>query len=1064
VAQLEKIGVQATIDGLQPYLSGIKQMDTATANLGTSLGTKLKVGAVAAAASFAAVGAAAVGFGLKGLRTADQMEQMKLGFETLLGSADAAQKRIEELAKFAAETPFELAGISKAARLMETFGLFSMKNLKMVGDAAAGVSVGIEEIAFWVGRAYTAIQSGRPFGEAAMRLQELGLLSGVARNKMEEMTKSGASADEIFAALSEELGRFEGLMVKQSTTIGGLQSTLSDNFNLMLAAMMQPFVSKYKAGLGTVIGLIEENQAKIVGAANKTIGAMDTFFGMMAKGVGVVAPLASSLPVVVAGLVALAAAFAAVQIAAFISQWIALERAMMVSLGTTSYLRGAVAGLGAVFSTTQGQIGLLVIALIAVDQIVKRLTGSGMLSWLRGTQSDAKNAAAMVKSYGDSLAFVDTAMRSGLSATEAHSRALAVWTQKAKDAANIQAEIINISGPVWAATEAQENAYKNLAKSILALNPTFLELSRVMTEVPGITPYVKDAFSKLQRAEIDLAKSTDAVTAATTRMHEEFGGIVKDAPKVADALVGVGKSAGEVATQISGTDAAISELSSVVLPLLVDNLEQLELQRRVNELEALKEALGEAFEDQGELDTLNTRIGLLKRVSDETEIRLKVLGERLRKAFGNDAAAKIEEIIKTIKALPAETVVEILPYLDRMSVRQVLEFMSYLTAGVSVPVAFVMSETGTKRGVTTVDRILQGLHEIRTAAPRVGLDIEDLMDKYVNFGSQASDAAGSAAEATEDLIDPLQEIAGLFAELAGNVDTYTSALDRLLNLPTRESVQEDIRLAELRLLLYDQEAVAEQGKLAREQQIADLQDRLNQIQGKGNELLEKKLQGQIEKVEAGLSPAEREAQALQDQITAIEDQQERRRLVNDLTRAQAAALDQSLLTQGEINYLVAGLIAKIPQITSEQVTNITAALTWLGVNQDISDVYARIYSQLKDIALLQTIVGMPSAIPTGPTGSGWSFVNGQWVYAPSMQMGGIVPGAVGQPRMIIAHGGEMVIPPSKLALNMPLTINLPMGTDWNIVRQVAHAELDSALNRARTDSFKGGNSLGSGIG
>jgi len=161
-----------------------------------------------------------------------QFETFRTQFETLLGSQAAAQQRIEELAQFGVETPFELPEVVQASRLLETFGgaaLATGENLRMVGDIAAGVNQPFADVAMWVGRMYDAMQSGRPFGEAAMRLQEMGALSGQARAEIERLQKAGASGAELWAAFNELIGsRFAGNMERLSKTLQGITSNLAD--------------------------------------------------------------------------------------------------------------------------------------------------------------------------------------------------------------------------------------------------------------------------------------------------------------------------------------------------------------------------------------------------------------------------------------------------------------------------------------------------------------------------------------------------------------------------------------------------------------------------------------------------------------------------------------------------------------------------------------------------------------------------------------------------------------------------------------------------------------------
>lgn len=166
-----------------------------------------------------------------------QFENFQLQFTTLLKSQDKAQAKIQELAKFAEVTPYELPEIVEATRLLQTFGgvaLTTQENLTLIGDSAAAVNAPFKEVAFWTGRMYSSMQSGRPFGEASMRMQELGIMSGETRNKLEEMQKAGASGSELWKVYSEAIGdKFAGAMVRLSRTFGGIMSTLSD-FQSML--------------------------------------------------------------------------------------------------------------------------------------------------------------------------------------------------------------------------------------------------------------------------------------------------------------------------------------------------------------------------------------------------------------------------------------------------------------------------------------------------------------------------------------------------------------------------------------------------------------------------------------------------------------------------------------------------------------------------------------------------------------------------------------------------------------------------------------------------------------
>lgn len=210
---------------------------------------------------FAVFGIQQIGHAVSGLADGffgfnSSLEQAAITYGTLLGSAEAAQKRIAELQEFAAVTPFDFGQVLEADRLLETFGARSIETLTLVGDAASGTSQNFNEVAFWVGRAYSAIQAGRPFGEAAMRLQEMGILTAEGRSRIEALSEAGASSEEVWAVLNEQMGRFSGLMDDQSRSAKGLTSTLSDLGTMGLATFTKPLFERYKRGIAALVSFL----------------------------------------------------------------------------------------------------------------------------------------------------------------------------------------------------------------------------------------------------------------------------------------------------------------------------------------------------------------------------------------------------------------------------------------------------------------------------------------------------------------------------------------------------------------------------------------------------------------------------------------------------------------------------------------------------------------------------------------------------------------------------------------------------------------------------------------
>lgn len=222
----------------------------ALSGVGSLIKRGVQVGAVAVTGLAVATLAAGVSIN-------STLETATLQFKTLMGSASKARKHVKSLFDFAARTPFETAPIIEASRMLQTFGgsaLNTEESLTLVGDAAAAVSAEINEVAFWVGRAYSAIQSGKPFGEAAMRLQELAVMSPKARDEMEQLQKEGATASEVWAVMEKDLGRFSGAMLDQAESWKGVTSTLSDVATLSAGEISRPLFGAFKNAGKALIG------------------------------------------------------------------------------------------------------------------------------------------------------------------------------------------------------------------------------------------------------------------------------------------------------------------------------------------------------------------------------------------------------------------------------------------------------------------------------------------------------------------------------------------------------------------------------------------------------------------------------------------------------------------------------------------------------------------------------------------------------------------------------------------------------------------------------------------
>lgn len=207
-------------------------------------------GFISLAAAISAFNTASVG--------AAQFEDFEASFDTLLGSAEAVQERLEFLEDFGAVTPFELPGVVKANKVMETFSkgvLSGVEGMRLLGDAAAFSEQPIEELSVHVGRLYEGLQTGRAVGESLARLQELALISGEARMEIERLQAEAKKGPEVWAVAEQALGKFSGEMDRRSRTWNGMMSNLKDGIDAAFRSFGQPINDALKPSLEEAIDL-----------------------------------------------------------------------------------------------------------------------------------------------------------------------------------------------------------------------------------------------------------------------------------------------------------------------------------------------------------------------------------------------------------------------------------------------------------------------------------------------------------------------------------------------------------------------------------------------------------------------------------------------------------------------------------------------------------------------------------------------------------------------------------------------------------------------------------------
>ncbi|WOO43168.1 hypothetical protein [Rubellicoccus peritrichatus] len=188
-----------------------------------------------------------------------EMEQLQISFGTLLGNADKAKDRIQDLVNFSASTPFQIRDIAGASRLLQALtgdALASGEGLRLVGDAAAAVGAPFQAAAMWIGRLYAGLKTGTPVGEATMRLTELGLVTGESKRELEELAKTARSEEEAFDIIQKTFANTSGAMAKQAESFSGMVSTLKDNLSILAGELTRGPFEQLSASLETILILM----------------------------------------------------------------------------------------------------------------------------------------------------------------------------------------------------------------------------------------------------------------------------------------------------------------------------------------------------------------------------------------------------------------------------------------------------------------------------------------------------------------------------------------------------------------------------------------------------------------------------------------------------------------------------------------------------------------------------------------------------------------------------------------------------------------------------------------
>lgn len=254
----------------------------------------------------AASAAALSGLAAMGVTYNSQMEDYTANFKVMLGSAEDALAKVEELKAMAAKTPFAMADLSDATQTLLAFQIpaeESTEILQMLGDVALGNKEKLSGLATVFGQVSSA---GKLQGQDLMQMinqgfNPLNYISQRTGESMEQLRKrmsDGAiSAEEVtqaFRDATSEGGQFYKGMETASKTVSGLVSTLKDDAKALIGEVTQPISDELRDNL---LPAALDSVSQITEAFEKDglSGAVEAFGDVLADTVTYAADLSPEL-------------------------------------------------------------------------------------------------------------------------------------------------------------------------------------------------------------------------------------------------------------------------------------------------------------------------------------------------------------------------------------------------------------------------------------------------------------------------------------------------------------------------------------------------------------------------------------------------------------------------------------------------------------------------------------------------------------------------------------------------------------------------------------------------
>lgn len=243
---------------------------------------------LARSAAAIGVGFSAKEFISKAAQIRGEFQKLEVAFTTMLGSKEQAENLMEQMVRTAATTPFSLQDVAGGAKQLLAYGIEAEnvnETLIRLGDIAAGLSIPLGDLVYLYG---TTRAQGRLYTEDFNQFTSRGIPMiemladkfGVAESEVKGLVEAGKvgfpEVQEVIENLTNEGGKFGGLMEAQSKTIAGQISNIEDSISQMYNEIGKANEGVINEALSGISYLVE-NYEKVGKTIIELVGIYGTY-------------------------------------------------------------------------------------------------------------------------------------------------------------------------------------------------------------------------------------------------------------------------------------------------------------------------------------------------------------------------------------------------------------------------------------------------------------------------------------------------------------------------------------------------------------------------------------------------------------------------------------------------------------------------------------------------------------------------------------------------------------------------------------------------------------------